>query len=143
MAGLLFDSIFFFIAFHSSSLLLHCHWMAIRKYFSKYQRVSAGCKSELPKAAGVPGADLYSLMSTTLFQAICFFPKVRHLSPAVCDLSEYHRDGEFRNYQTLRATGSNLYLSQSRKETAFGGWLFVPCPSFLSSPVFFNPNPII
>lgn len=115
MAGLLFDSIFFFIAFHSSSLLSHCHWMAIHKYFSKCQSVSAGCKSELPKAGGVPGADLYSLMSTTLFQAICFFPKVRHLSPAVCDLSED------QIYTLAKAR---------RRQHLVGGFLFLVLHSF-------------
>lgn len=64
-----------------------------------------------------------------------FFPEVRCLPPALFDLSWSHRDGESQNVQALRATWSNLYLSQSRKEAAFGGRLSVPFSSFLSRPV--------
>lgn len=61
---------FFFIAFHSSSLLLYRHWMAIQKYFSKCQSISAGCKSRLPWQPK-SYRQIYNFMSPTQYHAIC------------------------------------------------------------------------
>lgn len=87
----LFDRIFF-MAFHSSSLLLHCHWLDIQQYFSKCQRISAGCKSELPKTAEVPHADIQLNVYYSVARYMCLL-KVGYLSPALFDLGEYQRWG--------------------------------------------------
>lgn len=130
---------FFFIAFHSSSLLLYRHWMAIQKYFSKCQSISAGCKSRLPWQPK-SYRQIYNFMSPTQYHAICSSQKsgvCHQLSLISAGLTGM---GSLRMSRPWEPHGQICTLAKAgRRQHLVGGFLFPFLHSFPA--LFLQPKP--